>query len=393
MRRKRLLLVFAVLLLLAGCSPGAAQPTPTPPQQGAAMGATPTAASQAGTGQAGLGPVERIPPSPKTKGPRGEPAADTADIQLSIEEIGQLKGKNLTAAIAWPASFQFYKVAAEGIKSELDKVGATVIAETDSGYDPARQASDVEAVLARKPSMIFTWLVDPVQETATFRRAREQGAVLSFLSNLPDGFEHPKDYVGVVTDDLYGMGKAAAELLAEKMNKKGNIGWIFHDANSYVTNQRDNAFKEVITTEYPDMKIVAEGGFAKPEDAGSVANSMILKNPNIEGIYVPWSVPAAGVVEVLRANNKSNVKVVTLDLDPTIAISLAKEENVVGIIADVPFEIGRAMGVEALWGVLGKEAPPFATVPTLKVTKDNLITAWKESLNEDPPAEVVEALK
>ena len=387
MRGKRLLLVFAVLLL-AGCSPGGTQPTPSPAQQGAASGTTPAAA-----GQAGMGPVERIPPSPNTKGPRGEPATDTADIQLSDDDINQLKGKNLTAAIAWPASFQFYKVAAEGIKSELNKVGATVVAETDSGYDPARQASDVEAVLARNPSMIFTWLVDPVQETATFRRAREQGAVLSFLSNLPDGFEHPDDYVGVVTDDLYGMGKAAAELLAEKMNGRGNIGWIFHDANSYVTNQRDNAFKEVITTEYPDMKIVAEGGFAKPEDAGSVANSMILSNPDIEGIYVPWSVPAAGVVEVLRANNKSNVKVVTLDLDPTIAISLAKEENVVGIIADVPFEIGRAMGVEALWGVLGKEAPPFATVPTLKVTRDNLITAWKESLNEDPPAEVVNALK
>ncbi len=377
-----LLLVLVMALVLAGC--------------GAPGQSPPTAASGAQTGGAagiGMGPVEPLAPSPKTKGPNGEPAASTSELQLTDEDITQLKGKKLKAAILWPASFQFYKVASQGIRSELDKVGAEVIAETDSGYDPARQASDVETVLARKPDMIFTWLVDPVQETDAFRRARAQGVELSFMSNLPKGFEHRKDYVGVVTDDLYGMGEAAAELLADKMGNKGKIGWIFHDANSYVTNQRDNAFKEVITTRYPDMKIVAEAGFADPKQANEVANAMILKNPDIEGIYVPWSVPAAGVVETLRANGKTDVKVVTLDLDPTIAISLAKGENVVGIIADVPFEIGRGMAVEALRGVIGKDSPPFATVPTLKITKENLITGWKESLREDPPAEVVNALK
>jgi ribose transport system substrate-binding protein len=341
----------------------------------------------------GTGPADPIPPSPKTHGPNGEAAASTKDLQLTDADIQQLKGKAVTAAILWPASFQFYKVASAGIKSELDKVGGKVLAETDSGYDPAKQANDVETVLARQPSLIFTWLVDPVQETDAFRRALAQGTKVSFMSNLPTGFQHPKDYVGVVTDDLYGMGQAAAELLADKMNKKGKIGWIFHDANSYVTNQRDRAFKEVLTANYPDMPIVAEGGFADPKQAGDVANAMILNHPEIDGIYVPWSVPAAGVVEALRANGKSNVKVITLDLDPTIAISLAKGENVVGIIADVPYEIGRGMAVEALWGLLGKTSPPFATVPTLKITKDNLITGWQASLKESPPPEVLNALK
>lgn len=381
LNRRLVILISTVLVVLAGCAgPGDAQPTQTAVQPG-------------NSGSIGTGPVEAIPPSPKTKGPKGEAAASTQELQLTSEDIEKLKGMQLSAAIIWPASFQFYKVAGQGIKSELDKVGAKVVAETDSGYDPARQASDVETVLAKKPSMIFTWLVDPVQETDAFRRALGAGAKLSFMSNLPDGFEHPKDYVGVVTDDLYGMGQAAAELLAEKMGKKGKVGWIFHDANSYVTNQRDNAFKEVLTSNYPDMKIVAEGGFSDPKQANEVANSMILKNPDIEGIYVPWSVPAAGVVESLRANGKNDVKVVTLDLDPTIAINLAKGENVVGIIADVPYEIGRAMAVEALWGVLGKDGPAFATVPTLKITKENLVTGWKESLKEDPPAEVLNALK
>lgn len=375
------LLVFA--LVLAACG-GA--------DEGASGGDGTDGTSDA-SGAAGTAEVELIPPSPKTKGPNGEEAVPSTDIQLSDEDIAALEEQGpLKAAILWPASFQFYKVASSGIRSELDKVGAEVIAETDSGYDPAQQANDVETVMAQDPDMIFTWLVDPVQGAQAFRPAAEAGVQLSFMSNLPDGFQHPDDYVGVVTDDLYGMGQAAAEMMADVLGGEGKIGFVFHDANAFVTNQRDNAFKETIEQEFPDIEIVAEGGFAEPQQAFEVANSMMLQHPDIDGIYAAWAVPANHVVEALRNGGHSDVKVITLDLDPTIAVDMASGGHIAGIVADVPFEIGRAMAVEALWGIIGKQAPPFAIVPTMKVTRDNLITAWRESLKEDPPQEVLDAL-
>jgi len=36
------------------------------------------------------------------------------------------------------------------------------------------------------------------------------------------------------------------------------VGYIFHDASYYVTNQRDQAFKTVIEQCFPDIEIVAE---------------------------------------------------------------------------------------------------------------------------------------
>jgi ribose transport system substrate-binding protein len=345
----------------------------------------------------GFGPVELLQPSEETRGPLGEEPADSQSIALSEEDIAalnELDGEDdgLEAAILWPASFQFYKVAGNGIQSELDKVGADVIATTDSRYDPALQANDVETVLASEPELIFTWLVDPVQGAQAFRPAVDSGVSVSFMSNLPDGFEHPGDYASVVTDDLFRMGEAAAEMMAEALGGEGQIGWIFHDANAYVTNQRDQAFKQVIEERYPDIEIVAEGGFAEPQQTFDITTSMLLQNPEIEGIYAPWAVPAASVVEALRAEGRDEVKVVTLDLDPTVAVDMAEGGNVVGIVADVPYEIGRAMGAAALLKLLGKESPPFAIVPTMKVTRDNLVTAWRESLKEDPPPEVMEAL-
>src|SRR5262245_51718349 len=125
----------------ATSEPTAAQATSAPSQ--------PTTAS---TSTTGMGPVTLLPPSPKTHGPNGDAAASTADLQLTDEEIAQLKEKKVTAAILWPASFQFYKVASQGIRSVLDQVGGQVIAETDSGYNPSRQASDVETVIAKNPS-------------------------------------------------------------------------------------------------------------------------------------------------------------------------------------------------------------------------------------------------
>ncbi|MDP9442847.1 MAG: substrate-binding domain-containing protein [Actinomycetota bacterium] len=356
-----------------------------------------TGGSDAGRGDgqvaAGRGEVDLIAPSPKTVGPNGEQAQPSADIVLTDEDLAALKRlEPPKAGVLWPASFQFYKVASEGIRSELGKVDGKVIAETDSGYDPAVQANDVENVMAQDPDIIFTWLVDPVQGAQAFRPAAEAGVELSFMSNLPNGFEHPEDYVGVVTDDLYGMGQAAAEMMADALGGSGQIGFVYHDADAFVTNQRDQAFKETIENEFPDIEIVAEGGFAEPDQAYNVANDMVLQHPDLDGIYAAWAVPANSVVEALRANDKPDVKVITLDLDPTVAVDMASGGNVAGIVADVPHEIGRAMAVEALWGLIGKKAPPFVIVPTMKVTRDNLITAWNESLKEDPPQEVLDAL-
>lgn len=59
-----------------------------------------------------------------------------------------------------------------------------------------------------KPDILISLVVDPVSGAAAFRPAVEQGSKLVLISNLPSGFEHGKDYAGIVTDDLSQMGKS-----------------------------------------------------------------------------------------------------------------------------------------------------------------------------------------
>src|SRR5439155_1933010 len=135
--------------------------------------------------------------------------------------------------------------------------------------------------------------------------------------------------------------------LAAVIGKKGKVACIYHDAQYYVTNQRDNAFKTTIKKDYPEIKIVAQQGIADPARAGEIANALLLKNPDLDGIYVTWAEPAEGVLAALRAAGNTHTQIVTLDLSEPIARDMVQGGNVTAIVADQAYEPGRAMSTVA----------------------------------------------
>jgi len=197
----------------------------------------------------------------------------------------------------------------------------------------------------------------------------------------------------VVTDDLFQMGKQAADALAAAIGKKGKVAWIFHDAQYYVTNQRDNAFKTTIEKDYPDIQIVAEQGLADPARAEEIANALLLQHPDLDGIYVTWAEPAEGVLAALRSAGNTHTKIVTLALSEPVALDMVQGGNVIAIIADEAYELGRAMATTAAYGLLGKEAPPFIVAPATTVMKENVAEGYQKSLHRDAPQSVMDASK
>jgi ribose transport system substrate-binding protein len=61
---------------------------------------------------------------------------------------------------------------------------------------------------------MLTLPVDPVITASAYEQVARQGTKIVLLSNLPRGMRHDTDYVDVVTDDLFDMGKRAADALA-----------------------------------------------------------------------------------------------------------------------------------------------------------------------------------
>ncbi|MYH94639.1 MAG: substrate-binding domain-containing protein, partial [Acidimicrobiaceae bacterium] len=336
---------------------------------------------------------EPVAEAPRTQGPGGEEAVASSEVSLSDEEVAEVQGGGYTAALLWHTAGAFTDAVSQGARDAFAELGIEVIAETNAQFDAAQQANDVETVMALSPDIIISLAIGPDAGAEAFRPAVDAGVQLVFLSNVPQGYVHGQDYVGIVTDDLAAMGITAADLLADALGGEGEIGYIFHDAAYYVTNQRDQAFKTWIEINYPGIEIVAEQGLADPAAAEEIATAMLTRNPNLDGIYAPWSAgPADGVLAALRAAGASDVALVTMDLDTNVSLDMVEGGNVVGIAADEAYNLGRTMAIEGAYGLLGKPAPAFAVVPAIGVTADNIVDGYRQSLAADPPQEVLDAL-
>ena len=329
----------------------------------------------------------------QTVGPYGEAATPSSSLALTDAEVKKVRESKYSAALVWHTSSDFISAVTAGAIHEFNRVGIKVAATTDAGFDSARQLSDVETVMAKSPSVILALPLDPISSARAFQAAKEKGVKLVFLSNVPAGYKQGVDYVSVVTDDLFQMGKQAADALAKSLLNKGKLAWIFHDAEYYVTNQRDNAFRKTIENDYKKMSIVASQGITDPARAEDSAHALLTKNPDLDGIYVTWAEPAEGVLATLRSANNTKAKIVTLDLSEPIALDMARGGYVTAIVADKAFELGRAMAIAAEYGLLGKKAPAFSVAPALTITRENLAEGYRESLNREPPQSVLDALQ
>jgi ribose transport system substrate-binding protein len=329
----------------------------------------------------------------QTVGPNGEAATPSSALTLTDAEVAKLKEGKYSAALVWHTSSDFISAITAGAIHEFDRAGIKVVATTDAGFDSARQLSDVETVMAKSPSVILALPLDPIASAKAFQAAKERGVELVFLSNVPAGYKQGVDYVSIVTDDLSQMGKQAADALAKSLLNKGKVACIFHDAQYYVTNQRDNAFRKTIENDYKNMQMVARQGITDPASAEDVAHALLTKNPDLDGIYVTWAEPAEGVLAALRSAGNTRTKIVTLDLSEPIALDMARGGNVTAIVADKAFELGRAMAIVAGYGLLGKKAPAFAVAPALTITRETLAEGYRESLNREAPQSVLGALQ
>ena len=347
-----------------------------------------------GGGSAGPTPIKSSKTVGRTTGPNGEKATPTSALKLSAADIAKVKSGHYTAALTWHQSSDFVTAVTAGARDEFAKLGITVTATTNANFDAGKQKNDIETVMAKKPDVMLSLPVNPVATASAYKSVTRAGTKLVLLSNVPKGFVQGRDYVTVVTDDLFQMGKHAADALAASIGDKGKIAYFFHDASYYVTNQRDQAFKKTIEANYPNIKLVAQQGIADPNKAQDQANAILTKNPNLDGVYVTFSQPPAeGVLSALRNNGNTKTKLVSLDLDEPLTVDMARGGNVSGIVSDKAYELGQAMAMSAAYGLLDRKAPPFLVAPAITITKDNLAHGYEESLHQAPPKAVAEAAK
>lgn len=322
----------------------------------------------------------------QTLDPQGQVPVSYEIINLKEPQKEQLRQEDFSAALLFHTESDFSKAVVRGVSRVLDEAGISIAAVKFAEMDGKRQERQLEEVLALEPDVIIALVVDPVGSAAAFKKAAEKGIRLVFLSTLPEGFIHGRDYASLVSDDLFAMGNNVAEMIGEQLGGSGKVAFLYHDnPDYYVTNQRDQAVKTVLRLKYPEIEIVTEIGVNSQTDMRVLTRKLDEEYPGLYAIYVPWGTLAEDIIVELRQLGQIFIRVFTIDLGEYIALDMVRKGNIEGIVSDYPYLMGETLAKIAGLSLLNRKTPPFVVLPSVKINSANIEDRWREVLNEEIP--------
>ena len=328
----------------------------------------------------------------RSTGPNGETAVNADTLSLTDEQKEEIRGMGLTAAISMHYGGNDWATAQiQGLTDTFEDLGIELLTTTDANFSAEQQVSDIENIMTLNPDILISIPVDATASADAYMRAAEAGITIVFMDNCPVGMTAGEDYVSVVSADNYGNGCIAAEILGETLGGEGDVGMVYYDADFFVSNQRDQGFKDTMAEKYPDINIVTEQGFTDENGCSEQGDAILTQYPNINGIYASWDIPMEGVLSSVRAAGmEGQIALTTIDLGNNIALEIANG-TVAGLGAQMPYDQGVAEATLAAMSILGEECPSYVAVPAKRVDSENVLDAYKDVYHVDAPDWLVSA--
>ncbi|UCB44735.1 MAG: substrate-binding domain-containing protein [Spirochaetota bacterium] len=337
----------------------------------------------------------RIPLDPSFRGPNGEEVTwDRDSLGLTVSEVAKVRAGNYTVGLPW-GSLQgdYFSAWRRGTLDACKYLNLKIVAETDAGFNPEKQKSDVESMMPLKPDVLIAAPTDATTGAATFQPAVDAGILLSFVSVIPTGYVRGRDYIGCSTANAHGMGITAAQLAKDVFGKGGKIGYVYWAFEYWFTNYHDSVFAENVVKEPYGIEIIDSQDFVTPDDAYNVVSAMIMRNPEIEGFYISYMTPAIAGAEACVAAGRDDIKIITGAFDAPTLLNMAKGGNIAGFFTDTTYLVGVHSVLVAAYGLLGKEGPEYTVCPSVPIIRENIREIWDVGIRIPLMEDVDKALR
>ena len=324
-------------------------------------------------------------------GPQGEIGILASTLVITEEQAQQIRDGNFTVAISmgWLGD-DWATQQLIGLTETFEKLGIEVVAETNANWDDAKQIADLDAISVLQPDLLVSIPLNAQTTADAFKRIADAGAEVVFIDQAVDGMVPGADYAGVVSSDNLALGMYLADEIATALGGKGDVGAMYFANDFYVTNLRYIGFVARLMAKYPDINLIAAAGHDNPDRGMEVAQGMLARYPEMDGLYASWSIPAMGAVVAAQSAGLSpeGFKIVNENFDQIVAADMAKNGFIAGISSQRPYDQGVAEATIGALALIGVDTPDYVVVPPLAVNRANLAASYLTIYRTELPAEM-----
>jgi len=283
------------------------------------------------------------------------------------------EAKTLTiAVIPKGTTHEFWKSIHAGAVRAARELGLEVIWKGPQKEDDrAQQITVVEDFISRGVDGI---VLAPLDDRALMRpvqdAVREKIPVVIIDSGLQGS-----DYVSYVATDNYQGGVLAARRLGGLLKGKGRIFVIRYQEGSASTTQREAGFLDTITAEFPGLDVLVKDQYAgaTTETAYQLAENLISRFPDVEGVFAPNESSTFGTLRALQETRLAGkVVFVGFDSSPKLVQGL-RDGDIQGLVIQNPAKMGY-LGVKTMAAHLRGEAVE-------KVIDTGVVLATRENMD------------
>src|SRR5207245_154431 len=167
----------------------------------------------------------------------------------------------------------------------------------DAQHDPARQASSVEDLIAKKASAV---IINPTDSDAIVPTVKKLNAAKIPVITVDRGANGGTVAAHIASDNVAG-GMMAAEYVGKRLNGKGNVVMLEGIPGSSAARDRGKGFRDGLK-KFPGIKLVASQTADFDRAKGlAVMENILQAQKKIDAVFAQNDEMALGAVQAIEA--------------------------------------------------------------------------------------------
>ncbi len=231
---------------------------------------------------------------------------------------------------------------------------------TDAGFNPTKQAADIEDLLTSGVHAILFWPVDEKAILPSLKKARDQGVV---TINIGYNFMRDPSVTSNAYVNQWSYTEQVADQFIQSLGGKGKVIAMLPIAGSSAAVVQLAVLQEKLK-EHPDMELLsAEYGDWDRAKAKQLTENLLQRFPQIDGAFSPAGQMSMGIYEAFDEAGRLGELTLSPGDDYNGWLKLVAKEGKWGAVSS-GLDVGRAAVKQAVSILTGAPTTTAVVVPT-----------------------------